>query len=271
MNIGLNHSLSIGSSKLSVEAATIIARVQADGGHVEDPNYLNALILDSKNNNYYDDIIAAWSPSWGVKGTTNASLLYSLTGAGSDLPQVVGANQPAISLADLNGKTRLTLDGINHFMRDGFTLTQPETIFIGGFQQVSYSSVSYIFDGNGVNNAMAMFQNGVSPTLQVYAGDFAGDNTDAVVGSDFTIRVLIKNGAGNSEIQVYPNAATNSGNVGAADGDGISIGTNGTAGGSFSNQKFGAYVVLGNDPAVDPDYYTKATALANFLDSAYGL
>lgn len=243
---------------------TFAARVLADGGAIEDIDFLDSFIDHAKANNYYNDITAAYSPSWGVKGTTTVSKLYSVIGAAQDLEQAVGANQPTINLADLNGKTRLTFDGVNDFLKSAaFPFVQPETFIFGGLQQVSWSSGDCFCDGISINNSFIQ-QHTASPQINAYSGVFVGLNSDLAVGADATLRVLFKEAA--AKIQVDNNAET-SGNCGPADSGGFTLGAAGNNA-LNSNIKTGTIILL--DATVDGDYPGKVSAIYNFLKSAYG-
>jgi hypothetical protein len=241
-------------------------RVEADGGTVEDVNFLNSFITNAKNNNYYDDIVAAYSPSWGVKGTTTASKLYCIKSASTDLAQGTAASQPDINLADLNGRTRLFNDGIDDFIGPIiFTYNQPATKIYMGYETELWSSNRTISDGGAaVTNLVRYSTLSPAPALNLFAGLTDVENSDAAVVTPAHLRVLF-NGA-SSSIQVDNNAEV-TGNPGANNPGGFTLGAraNGANSGEFS---VGAIVLL--DAAVDGSYQAKIDAIRNFSKSAYG-
>ncbi|MCK5602008.1 hypothetical protein KAR91_09070 [Candidatus Pacearchaeota archaeon] len=249
---------------INPETTAFVERVIADGGTVEDVNFLNQFISDAKANNYSDDIVAAYSPSWGVKGGATASDLYSITGASSDIVQAVGANQPTISLADLVGKTRLTFDGTADFLKSGaFTFNQPETVILGGFQQVSWTGGDRLMDGLN-NTTMQLSQAGSSPAIGVNAGAFFSGPT-IPVATDVHARYLF-NGA--SSAGQRDAVAEVTGDAGTNNAGGFTLGSIGDGGSSWANIKVGLVILLSS--AVDGNYATKMTAIYNFSKSAYG-
>lgn len=251
------------TAQVYAETVAHIERVIAAGGTVEDRTFLNQFIANAKANGYFNDIVAAWCPSWGVKGTLTASDLFSLTGAGQDIDQAVGASQPDINIADLNGRTRLCFDGINDFMESAaFTFNQPETIIYGGLRQRVFGGKAF---ADGLNaNSMAFLHSVSTPDVRLFASSFTDDNSDLLVGSDFHCRTLFNNAS--SAIQINQSTAT-VGNCGAANGGGFTLGAlgNGTAPAPID---IGMVILL--NAAVDANYAAKMLALYNFSKSAYG-
>lgn len=253
-----------GNVPFNAETIAHITRVEADGGAVLDPSFLNRFITDAKNNGYLSDIVAAYSPDWGVKGGATASDLYSVTGAGFDLTQGSAANQPGIVSNDLNGKTRLLFDGVDDNMKSSaFTFNRPETFVLGGFRQVTWVSGRGFFDGLTLNSSVA-FQNVSSPQFNCFAGSSLGLNANASVGVDYNIRVLFNDL--NSESQVDQTAAI-TGSTGTANSGGFTLGSSGNDAAN-GNVKIGMAVLL--NAAVDASYPAKALAVYNFSKNAYG-
>lgn len=121
-------------------------------------------------------------------------------------------------------------DDAAHYMKtDPFTLNQPETVYLVA-KQVSWGN-RYLHDGN-TNNSMVLFQNTASPQLALYAGSFSGNNADATIGSKVVIAELF-NGA-SSALRVNLGTEVTSGDVGAGNAGGFTLGSNPTPG-SFAN------------------------------------
>lgn len=254
-----------GGVPINPDARTFIDRVIADGGTVEDISFLNSFVKNAKANNYWSDIVAAYSPSWGVKGTTTASSLYSITGVATDLLQAAATNRPTISAADLAGKSRLTFDGIDNFMKTpAFTFNQPETVVIGGYQAVTWGNNKDVFDGDTILK-MQLRQQTTSPLMDMYAGTFGPAPANVTIGSDFHIRALFN---GVSSVFQRDAETANTGNVGASNAGGFTLGATGDGASKFGNIKIGMVVLLSS--AVDGSYAAKMTALYNFSKSVYG-
>ena len=248
---------------IDIDAQTFIDRVLADGGTVEDAGFLNSFVLDAKANNYWNDIVAAYSPSWGVKGGATASDLYSVTGATWDLAQSTGSAQPAINKNDLNGKTRLGFDGIQTaFAPKAFTYNQPETVINGGFEQESWTNSDGIYDGSTLNK-MVLFQSAVTPGLRLFAGSLITQNNDAVLNTPRHIRALFNSTS--SETQIDSGSIVSS-DAGINNADGFTYGK--IVSGAFAHFSDGMVILLNS--TVDGNYSAKMTALYNFSKSSYG-
>lgn len=253
-----------GGVPLDPDVIAHIARVEADGGTVEDASFLNSFVLDAKANGYFADIVAAYSPSWGVKGTTNASDLYSITGVASDKAQTTGSRQPFIKLNDLNGRTRLSTDGFSTSIHTGpLAIAQPQTNVYMGVEQESWTSPDHLSSGINAGSGV-VFQSGITPDLKMFSGVLSSADSNAPVGTPVSLRALF-NGAA-SETQIDNNAAIVS-----------DAGTDVTGGSYlFSDQlmekniaaSLGAFVIL--DAAKDGSYAAKMTAIYNFAKAAYG-
>lgn len=246
------------------EVVARVAEIVADGGTVEDITFYNAFVTAMKNAGIWGDIVAAYSPSWGVKTATGASKLYSIIGASGDLFQATTTRQPTVSLADLNGRTRLTLDGTSDTMATGaLAISQPITIVDGGFEQISWSTSDRFADG--LTGGDAIFsQESASPQIALFAGAFAVNNDNAGVGTPVAVSCLY-NSSG-SQIKVDSNSPS-TGDPGVSGLTGITLGSSRTGGSAFSNFSFGFRVYL--DAAVDGDYPAKIQALMSFAKDSY--
>ena len=154
-------------------------------------------------------------------GITSAASAVSqwddLSGNGRNLEQATGTNQPALQ-SDLS----ILFDGVDNFMKcDAFTFNQPETIYIL-FKQITWAVFERVFDGNALNTG-GMFQNGSTPLLGFHAGITvaAGGLTLGSYGAVATVF----NGA-SGVLQVNDEAPT-TGDAGAANMGGFTLGANG--------------------------------------------
>lgn len=120
-------------------------------------------------------------------------------------------------------------DGAAHYMKATFTLNQPETVYLV-VKQVSWTGTDVIMDGNGYAS-MLLEQRTASPRIDQYGGAYAGNVSDLTVGARGVI-CSVFNGA-SSSLQINLNTAA-TGNAGAANGGGFTLGSVGTAG-NYSN------------------------------------
>lgn len=249
------------------ETSIINDRVYADGGYVKNINFLNALITNAKTNDYYNDLIAGYSPDWGIKGATTASKLYSIIGAGQDLVQTTGSKQPDITVDIINGYTGLTFDGISHIIQSSFTYARPETVILMGFKQLSWTNTDFLFDGNGTTKG-AVRQTGTTPDIGQIVGFTAGPiSSDLAVGAFGHVRSLFNHTTSNI-IQVDGNAEVDTPIAGeAANMDGFTLGGRGDDD-KFSHIIVAAVLLLNS--AIDASYAAKMTAIHNFSKLYYG-
>ncbi|MCK5639704.1 MAG: hypothetical protein KAJ19_02865 [Gammaproteobacteria bacterium] len=250
-----------GTIFLAAETVAFMARVIADGGTVEDIIFLDSFVKDAKANDYYNDIVFAGSPSWGVKGTSNASTLYSVPSAAADLTQTTGAKQPAITLSDLSGRTRLSADGVSHTMNSAaLVLPQPHTNVFMGYESESWTDNDHLCSGVNAGSGV-IFQFTATPDLYQFSGIVSSANSDATLTTPVHLRALFSGAA--SETQVDANAAVVS-NAGAATTGGIYLFSDHNQAKNI-HASLGAYVVF--DSALNP---AKIAAIKAFSAAAYG-
>lgn len=175
--------------------------------------------------------VVDFDPSRWTSGTTFTAATgetWTINSTGSKPAQIV--DRPS-----------LLFDGAAHCMKtDPFTLNQPETVYLVA-KQVSWTNQDYFFDGV-TSNTGVLFQNNATPQLSIYAGNLVGADANLQVGVAGVIGVVF-NGA-TSSLQVNGNAAA-TGNAGASNMGGITLGANGSAPGVVNNlSNIQAYEVL---------------------------
>lgn len=113
----------------------------------------------------------------GITSAANAVSNWAnqaVSGAARDLAQATGAAQPTLQA----GGTIL-LDGTSDFLGPvAFTLNQPTTVYLRA-RQLTWTSGDRWFDGTTVNSGI-IFQAGVTPDLNAYAGNTGVVNTLAL-------------------------------------------------------------------------------------------
>lgn len=203
---------------------------------------------------------AHWAPKRFPGDVTvtglGASSVLDRSGNSNALLQGTDAKRPA-----LQGDGTILFNGTSHFLKcNAFTLVQPETIYLV-FKQVSWTDADHICNGDSAN--VALFQSGFTPRLSMFAGSSTGNNTNLAVGT-YGVVAAVFNGA--SSLTQVNNTAPSTGNAGASNPGGFTLGANNGGGGAWSNIQFAEGIVF-------PQAHDAATRamLISALLSAHGL
>ena len=191
---------------------------------------LNGVAVDSSGRIYTTllDPVAWFRFNSGITGATTVSQWDDVTGNANHLKQATETNQPA-----LQADGSILFDGIDNYLRcDPFTLNQPITVYILG-KQITWSSGDDICDGNVGDTLLIQQTNaGASPQLRLYAGAATGSNTD--LGLDtYGVISAVFNGA-SSVLQINDETPI-TGDVGASNAGGFTLGARGTIVSAYSN------------------------------------
>lgn len=170
--------------------------------------------------------LAAWFRfNQGITGTA-VSQWDDASGNGRHLKQSTGAAQPA---KQADGS--ILFDGSSDFLKcDAFTLNQPYTVYVL-FKQVTWTANDRIFDGEATNSSI-LFQVGTTPSLSLFAGSTVAANTNLAVDTYGAVASVF-NGA-SSAMQVNATTTT-TGNAGAGNMGGFTLGAQGGGGGQWGN------------------------------------
>jgi len=185
-----------------------IARVEADGGTIINPTYIN----DAFKNNL--DSVKCWvSASFGIKKDANNKVtkLYDLKGL-FDYFNTDTSKCPTWLASGINGKPAISFDGVNDYLIDTVFagITQPTTHIIA-LQRNSTQFAVQISD-NIVSRQVIGYQgSGSPPALYIYAGASLNDTTILGVGTKIILSAVF-NGV-NSKIYIN-NVLKMSGNAG---------------------------------------------------------
>ena len=166
-----------------------------------------------------DGNTAAWFYAGAGQTVTGSgvSTWADQSGNGRDLTQGCDAARPAL-LADGS----VLFNGTSHYLKSGaFTLNQPETVYLVA-NPVTWTNADYIYDGL-TNVVMALFQNNSSPEIYIRAGAVL-NGVNFTVGA-YGILTVQFNGA-SSDTQ-YNADAPITGNAGASNAGGLTLGANG--------------------------------------------
>jgi len=117
-------------------------------------------------------------------------------------------------------RTGLYFDGSNDYLKTAaFSLRQPETVYLCG-DQVTWTLNDALHDGSA-QDTMELFQVGSPNGLRLYAGSSVAQNVDLPLKTRGIIASLF-NGA-SSQLRINRGSAT-TGNPGAANGNGVTVG-----------------------------------------------
>lgn len=185
-------------------------------------------------------------------GSDDVTQWNDLLGSGRDLKTKAGT--PHWS-AD-----GILFDGATEYMKcDAFTNNQPIQVHLV-MKQVTWTNLDRIFDGN--TSASVMFrQSSTTPGVTINAGSSSVQNNFLTVDTWGIVRILF-NGA-NSKIQINATAVT-TGNYGANNAAGFTLGAGGTGGNPSNIQVKEIVIRSANDGASEADIY-------NYLKAKYGL
>ncbi len=167
----------------------------------------------------------------GIGGTVVADFNPALYTSGTTFTASTGEIWTLSGGSTIVTRTCLYFDGTDDYMKAAsFALAQPETVYFCG-SQVSWTGNDYVFDGN-TNDLMTLYQQPSTPSLRLYAGIDAAANTGLAVSTNGIIAAIF-NGA-SSALRISRGTAT-TGNAGASNANGFTLGARGTAGTANGN------------------------------------
>ena len=158
-------------------------------------------------------------------GSNFVSAWGDRSGNGNDLLQSTGTNQPLWS------GDGVLFDGVDNFMKCvPFTLIQPEFLYLV-LKQVSWFDADRFIDGH--LTATGILQQITStPNFRAFAGSGSSESSDLPLGTYGIIRVLF-NGA-SSTLQINETTQI-TGDFGASNMGGFTLGGNASGGANFGN------------------------------------
>ena len=181
------------------------------------------------------------------------------SGNGRDLLQATTANKPLYKTAIQNGLSVVRFDGTDDKLGPTvFTLNQPFTIVMV-INQITWTDLDYISDG-GTDTTTAIHLRTITPTIAMYAGSISCDNTGLTVGSFGILRALFNGASSVSEVN---NNTEQTGNVGAANAGGFTIGRVTTSPSRHPNIEIGEVVIYNSS--------IKYQGLKNYLNSKWAV
>lgn len=209
-----------------------------------------------------DDISTLWQDS---ARTTQVASNNDPVGAWDDksgnanhLLQATVGYRPLYKTNTLNSKPTILGDGVDDFLTDTFTLTQPAHCFVI-FRQETWTESDVILDG-GSDLTMLLSQFPSTPDVTVYAGASLS-SSDATIGTFFLGDLLYNSTS--SHLQIADNAPVN-GNAGTASPGGLSVFAR--ASGFFSNSSI-AEIVLCDAELTGSDL----TDLRSYFNTKWGV
>lgn len=154
-------------------------------------------------------------------GSNKISRWNDLLGSGHDLLQANATKQPTLLASGV------LFDGVDDVMSSEFTLTQPQAIYCI-VKQLSWTNGDFFFDGI-MGESMRVTQAGASPTVL----SAIGKSINSFPIGEFGIIQLVVNG--NNSIFTINNGSEVTGNFGASNAGGVTLGRWGWNENYFSN------------------------------------
>lgn len=152
-------------------------------------------------------------------------------------------------------------DGVDDYLKcASFTLNQPEFIYIV-FRQLSWTRYEQIFDGNG-NSTGYLMQDAATPDLKISAGTQSGVISPTL--NTFVIVRALFNGA--SSKLILNDGTPVTGNFGAANMMGFTLGVKGSASSGFSHCEVKEAIIR-----KIADTAPNEAAIYNYLKDKYSL
>lgn len=187
----------------------------------------------SQGLNTYTNYVSSLSPAaWFKYGAgitvagSGVSVWADQSGNGRDLLQGTDTNRPA-----LQADSSILFDGVDNFLKCGaFTLNQPETVYIL-FRSVTWTLNDVVYDGNTAGS-MYLYQSATTPDLRVFAGSALVPNSNLAVNT-YGVHCGVYNGV--SSVSQINNTTAITGNAGAANAGGFTLGADGGLVSGFSN------------------------------------
>lgn len=231
---------------LQDRAKLVILAQQATGGGPP------AILNDGNTVAWFDA-----AESYIVKdGSDFVSQWTDRSGSTNHLLQAAGTNQPLWSTDGV------LFDGVDNFMKCvAFTYNQPEQIYIV-LKQVTWVNGDTISDGD-TNTAGRFRQTSSTPNVSANAGSASTDNANLVLDTFAIIRILF-NGASSELIINVTTPVT--GNFGANNMAGFTIGSRGDGAGGYTNIQV-KEIILRNIA----DTAESEGQIYNYLSNKYGI
>ena len=186
--------------------------------------------------------------------------MADLSGNGNDVVQATTANKPLYKASIQNSLSVVRFDGVNDYLAaTAFTLNQPEHVFLVG-NVIAWTSNDYIWDGNTLD-LMGLYSQ-VPDRLALYAG--AGGPFIVPTPGTYLLISAVFDGA-SSDIRLNGGAAV-TGNVGANNAGGLTVGANGGHAAGFGNIEVGEMLVY-NVELTGADL----TTIKNYLNEKWNI
>lgn len=148
--------------------------------------------------------------------TNNATSWTASTG------EVWTVNQSGATPAQIVGRASVLFDGSAYYAASaGFSYAQPETIYFVG-KQITWTTGTWIYDG-ATAASMSLYRNSTTPDVYVYAGINALFFNSFVLGVNAVVTSVF-NGA-SSMLRYNLNSTITPQNIGAANGNGFTLGS----------------------------------------------
>jgi hypothetical protein len=162
--------------------------------------------------------LAAWYRyNTGITSSGGTVSSWANQTGGEALVQATSGNRPT-----LESDGTILFNGVDQFLKTApFTLNQPTTVYFLG-RQVTWTSARRVFDGDGSNSG-TLQQITATPQLRAFAGS-ASSTISPTLGT-YSVITTVFNGA--SSVLQLDSGAPITGNFGAANMGGFTLGARG--------------------------------------------
>ena len=233
---------------------------------------MNHRLLVPRASGFNPRMIANLGGWWDFGDSTQITIetgirdIADKSGNGRTLSQTTTNNQPALIANAINGRSVAEFDGSNDTIRAGFTLDQPYTIFCVGWHVGANPSSNYtMLDGFSGGNRGRLFWGSATTTANLQAN--AGSTltlTGTFNAQSPAIHEAIFNGA--SSLYAWNGSASVSGNAGANNPGGLTLGAFGTGGTAFMHGRIAEVVLYSRVLTAD-----ECTRVRRWLGTRYAL
>ena len=224
----------------------------------------SSLLLLESNDFKYSDYGTLWANYTGDNVallTDSITVVTDLSGNSRDLAVGSGLTSPNVITNGKNGHNTIRNDGVKDGLIKVSARNQPYTIFFV-FKVITWTANRYLFDGTGGGANGNVYLSGTN-VFRAYAGTFNNVYATPYTAGNWYLMTLTINGA-TSSIQIN-NGSVTTGDAGALNSTGISIGTNGSAN-APSNMEWAEMVIFSG--AISD---ANKTIIKNYLNTKYSI
>lgn len=207
--------------------------------------------------------LQAWFDAYDESTITESSGSVSQwdnKAGGLDLAQAAGASQPTTGVEKINGLNALNFDGVDDFMQEQITITNPTTLFI--VAEVDDDNLNQQFT-DGTTGGGMVFRTLGSGIIRVFGGATLQVNYVVQTSTQYLFTIVFN---GESSKVIVDGTVEGTGDAGTSGVTGLTVGSNRTGTGIFAGMKLGELIFTDGDAS--PEFRTK---IEGYLAHKWGL